>query len=98
MRPAGGRSTPAPGGYRGGRDGGRSQPHRCRPPTPVTLLVVARVRRGHFVGVAVPRRVGRVARGELPRREVRARRRDALFELLDVETALGLRVLILLLH
>src|ERR687898_263828 len=70
------------------RDGRRATMTRLPPVkwTSPAGLVVAGVRRRHLVRIAPPGRVGRVAGGELPRREVRARRRDALLELLHVET------------
>src|SRR5262249_48837432 len=50
--------------------------------------LVAGVGRGHVVGVAMARGVRRVARRELPRREVGVGRRDALLQLLDAEAPL----------
>src|SRR5262245_8412630 len=57
------------------------------------LLVVARVRCRALVGVALPRGVRRVARGELARREVGVRRSDPLLEPVDLEAARDLLLL-----
>ena len=56
------------------------------------LLVIARIRRRVFIGIALPGRMRGIPRGELPRREIRIRRSDPLLEPLDLETR-GLLVL-----
>src|SRR5215216_926889 len=71
-----------------------------RRPAPAVLgnLVVAGVGGRDLVRVALARGLGRVARRELPRREVGARRSDALFELGDVEAGLLRGLVLLVLH
>src|SRR5439155_3194257 len=49
------------------------------------LLVVAGISSRHFVRIALPGSVRRVARRELPWREVRARRSNAFFQFFDLE-------------
>src|SRR5206468_4221258 len=82
-----------------GKAGGRGSAKR--PPTPrlrsfsrttQPRSAVARVGGRHLVGVALAGGVGGVARGELPRREVGVRGRDALLEAVDVEAPRRRRV------